>query len=291
MKLFDLHCDTATELYHKGETLKENTCHVNLKDALSSFETYTQVMAFWSDNDLDGEENYRLFHEAYRYLLPMLGKDDRFRAVLAVEGGRLLCNDLSRLDALRRCGVRILTLVWGGSCCMGGAHDTSEGLTDFGRQAVARCFDLGIVPDLSHASDAMFYETAAMAKERQKPIVVSHSCSRAILDHSRNLTDEMAKITADLGGLIGVNLVIPHLGGDTVEQVCRHISHLASVAGEDHVCLGCDLDGTSHLPQGIRNVGDLTKIADGLRNISHSEAFIEKVFYSNAQTFAETYFS
>jgi membrane dipeptidase len=193
-------------------------------------------------------------------------------------------------ERLRACGVRILTLVWGGLCCMGGAHDTDEGLTDFGRQVVERCFDLGIVPDLSHASDKMFYETATMAKERGKAIIVSHSCSRAVCDHSRNLTDEMAKITADLGGIIGVNLVIPHLGDDTVGQVCRHITHFASVAGEDHVCLGCDLDGTAHLPQGIKNVGDLTKIADGLRKNSHSEAFIEKVFYTNAQTFAVKHF-
>jgi membrane dipeptidase len=247
-------------------------------------------MAFWSDNSLDGDENYRIFREAYQNLLPMLGQEERFHAVLAVEGGRLLNNDLSRLDVLRACGVRILTLVWGGLCCMGGAHDTDEGLTDFGRQVVDRCFDLGIVPDLSHASDKMFYETATMAKERGKAIIVSHSCSRAVCDHSRNLTDEMAKITADLGGIIGVNLVIPHLGDDTVEQVCRHITHFASVAGEDHVCLGCDLDGTAHLPQGIKNVGDLTKIADGLRKNSHSEAFIEKVFYTNAQTFAVKHF-
>ena len=136
----------------------------------------------------------------------------------------------------------------------------------------------------------MFYETAAMARKRGKPILVSHSCSRAVFDHSRNLTDDMARITADLGGVIGVNLVLTHLGGDTVEQVCRHISHLASVAGEDHVCLGCDLDGTGKLPQGIKGVGDLTKIADRLRKNSHSEAFVEKVFYSNAQTFAEKHF-
>ena len=290
MKLFDFHCDTATELFYKGETLAENTCHVNLQDALATFEDYTQVMAFWSDNSLDGDENYRIFHKAYQNLMPMLGKEERFHHVLAVEGGRLLNHDLSRLDVLRTCGVRILTLVWGGSCCIGGAHDTDEGLTDFGRRAVARCFDLGIVPDLSHASDKMFYETAAMARERGKPIIVSHSCSRTVCEHSRNLTDEMAKITADLGGVIGVNLVIPHLGGDTVEQVCRHITHLASVAGEDHVCLGCDLDGTAHLPKGIANVGDLIKIADGLRKNSHSEAFLEKVFYSNAQTFALKHF-
>jgi len=290
MKLFDLHCDTATELYKRGEALLDNTRNISLKRALEAFEDYTQIMAFWSQQDLDDEENYRLFHEALRYVKPMLEETDRFHPILAVEGGKLLCGDLSRLDVLRECGVRVLTLVWADVCCVGGGHNTDVGLTDFGRRVVERCYDLGIVPDLSHASDKMFYETAEIAAKRGGSIIVSHSCSRALHQHTRNLTDDLARVTAELGGIIGVNVVPDHLGGNTIEDVCRHIEHFASVAGEDHVCLGGDLDGTDALPVGIAHVDDFTKIADCLRKNSHSEAFIEKVFYSNAQTFALKHF-
>ncbi len=291
MKLFDLHCDTVTELRKRGETLQDNTCQMKLKEALRAFEDYTQVMAFWSEDHVDGEENYRLFFETLQYVSPMLTDSERFHAVLAVEGGKLLCGDLSRLDALYACGVKILTLVWKDVCCMGGAYNTNTGLTLFGRQVVARCYDLGIVPDLSHASDEMAYEVFAIAKERGGTVMASHSCSRALCPHPRNLTDDMARQIASLGGIIGVNLVPDHLGNSECETVCRHLSHLANVAGEDHVGFGCDWDGTSELPRGIHHVEDLAKLAVCLRKNSHSESFIEKVFYSNAQTFAKAHFT
>lgn len=291
MKLFDLHCDTVTELRGRGETLWQNTCQVKLEEALRAFDDYTQVMAFWSEDDLDGEENYRRFHETLRYVTPMLNETERFHPLLAVEGGKLLCSDLSRLDVLHDCGVRILTLVWKNICCIGGAYNTDVGLAPFGRQVVERCYDLGIVPDISHASDAMAYEVFDIAERRGGTVIASHSCSRAICSHPRNLTDDMARRIAALGGVIGINLVPDHLGGDGIDDVCRHLWHLAEVAGDDRVCLGCDLDGTSELPRGIAHVGDLIKIADCLRKNPHPDGFVEKVFYSNAQTFAKAHFT
>ena len=183
----------------------------------------------------------------------------------------------------------VLTLVWKNCCAIGGAYNTNEGLTAFGRQVVERCFALGIVPDLSHASDPMFWETAEIAERHGKPIFVSHSCSRALCSHPRNLTDAMAKRVVELGGVIGVNLVPDHLGLSSLETVCEHLSHLSSVVGEDAVCLGCDLDGTSELPDGIRGIEDLTKLWALLRNNSYPDGFAEKVFYSNAQTFAQVH--
>ena len=73
--------------------------------------------------------------------------------------------------------------------------------------------------------------------------------------------------------------------------MCSNLLHLAEVAGDDRICLGCDLDGTSELPRGIAHVGDLPKIADCLRKNPHPDGFVEKVFYSNAQTFAKAHFT
>lgn len=286
MKLFDLHCDTLTEIRKKRETLEENSCQVSLSLARSVFEEYIQVMAIYSDNSLDGEENYRLFWETLDYAGPML-RGEGFTPILAVEGSRLLCGKLDRLEKLRDAGVKILTLVWGGECCVGGAHDTSVGLTPFGREVVEGCFDLGIVPDLSHASDRLFEEVVSLAEERKAPVIASHSCSRALFPHSRNLTDEMAKKIARLGGVIGVNLFPHHLGGGTLETVCRHILHFASLVGENGVCLGGDLDGVSALPDGIRTVADLPHLHGELSHYSHSADFADRVFYSNARTFAK----
>lgn len=290
MKLFDLHCDTVIPVRERQETLADNTCHVSLTKALSVFEDYTQVMAFFSQHHLDGEENYRRFHEILAYVSPMMRDVPGFHPILAVEGGKLLCSDLSRLDVLHACGVRILTLVWKDVCCVGGAYNTDEGLTAFGRQVVERCFDLGIVPDLSHASDALASDTLDIAEKRGCAVIASHSCSRALCPVPRNLSDEMARRIAAVGGIVGVNLVLEHLGGRQIEDVCRHVYHFADVIGEDRVCLGADLDGTDELPEGIAHVGDLPKLYRALCDNSHSEAFAEKVFYSNAQSFAAAHF-
>jgi len=135
----------------------------------------------------------------------------------------------------------------------------------------------------------MFWQTAAIAERYGKPILVSHSCARFLHSHPRNLTDEMAKRVAELGGVIGVNLVPDHLGSSSLEAVCAHLSHLASVAGEGAVCLGCDLDGTTALPEGIRGIEDLPKLWTILSHNSYPDGFAEKVFYSNAQTFAKAH--
>ena len=290
MKLFDCHCDTLTELRRRGETLEKNTCQVSFPLAFGAFEEYSQVLAVWSEDDVDGEENYRRFHLTLDYAEPMLTRAN-FHPVLAVEGGKLLCGQIGRLTHLYNRGVRILTLVWKGVCCVGGAYDTDAGLTDFGRETVETCLALGIVPDLSHASDRMFEETAAIAESRRGTILVSHSCARALCPHPRNLTDGMAKRTASLGGVIGVNLVPDHLGGRCLGDVVRHIFHLAEKAGDDHIALGCDFDGTDALPEELPNIGALPRLWDALCKKVHSERFTEKIFYSNAQNFAKAHFT
>ena len=289
MKLFDLHCDTLTEIKRKGERLNKNSCHIALDDARDVFDSYTQVLAIWSDNRFCGEENYRRFQETVDYATPELVEDSFFHPILAVEGGDLLCGKLERVDVLASRSVKIFTPVWQGNCCIGGAYDTVKGLTPFGFAVIERCFSLGIVPDLSHASDRMFEEIYSLAKSIGKPMIASHSCSRELCRHPRNLSDEMARRIAETDGVIGVNLVAEHLGEPSLDAVVHHILHLINVAGEDRVCLGCDFDGTDSLPKEIRGIRDLPLLAEMLRKYSHSEQTVEKVFYSNAQNFQKRY--
>ena len=84
---------------------------------------------------------------------------------------------IENLKKLYDMGVRFLTLVWAGECSLGGAHDTDIGLTDFGYEVLNGCFELGIVPDVSHASDVMFWQVYEEAKRRGKPFVATHSNS------------------------------------------------------------------------------------------------------------------
>ena len=286
MKLFDLHCDTLCAVYDRGEGFLHNTCQISLDRAFSVFEEYRQVTAIWSRDDLDGEECHRRFDRVADTVLPTAFRPG-FTPILSVEGGKLLCGDISRLDRLFERGVRVFNPVWAGKCCVGGAWDTDDGLTDFGFSVMERCFDLGIIPDVSHASDRTFYQIAEIAERRGGTVIASHSCSRTVFPHRRNLTDDMAHVISQLGGVIGVNLVVPHLGSADASAVLRHIEHFAEIAGADAVCLGCDLDGTDELPDGISGISDLTIIHRLLSDNKYPQGFADNVFYSNARNFFE----
>lgn len=308
MNLFDLHCDTAYELYKKSQPLGSGTCHISL-DRAARYGKYAQVMAVWSDKRIDDTAAYHQFHriadnllreqdsERHRAALCRTADDlhaaweaDRAALFLAVEDARLLGGEIDRLAVLAARGVRFLTLTWGGKTCIGGSHDTDEGLTAFGRTVVEECFKLGIVPDISHGSDATMNETIAMAEAAGKPVIATHSNSRAVRDHRRNLTDTQFCAVRDLGGIVGISLCPPHLSAKDepcgVDAVVRHIEHYLDLGGERTVCLGCDLDGTS-LPDGFEGVQDLKKIAEALAVRGHSDKLIADICCGNAVRFVE----
>lgn len=301
MKLFDLHCDTALELYLQKQPLKNGSLHVSL-DKAAAFDPYIQTMAIWSDASLTDEQAYTQFLKAAVHLKEELAKNDILlienctslhrkhsrSAILAVEDARILNGDLTRLEQLHRSGVRFLTLTWSGETCIGGSHDTVAPLTDFGRAVVSACFDIGIVPDLSHASRCVTAEVIAMAKNAGKPVIATHSNSFSIHAHTRNLTDAEFCAIAETGGVIGISLCRPHLsdGKCAISDVIRHIKHFLSLGGENTLCLGCDFDGIDTPPDGIASIADLPKLYGGMIDAGISEEITQKIFFENAYGFA-----
>ncbi len=300
LKLFDLHCDTAAELFQSNQSLKSNDKHISLEKA-SVFHGYRQIMAIWSDNTLNDQAAFERFLEISDFLhmelgqkelsFPLLTSGDTLApcgAFLAVEDARLLCDQPERLLVLFKRGVRFLTLVWGGKSRIGGAHDTSIGLTPFGRQVVRDCFALGMIPDISHASIQTAEEVLALAKEYGKPVIASHSDSFSVCPHSRNLTDRQFLSIGASGGIVGICLCPSHLARErdtvSVGTVLKHIEHFYALGGEDILALGCDLDGTD-LPKDFSSVADLVLIADEMSKRGYSDKQIEKLFYKNAENF------
>ncbi len=307
--LFDLHCDTLYESHKQDVSLIKNDLHLDFT-RLCRYTPFCQILAMWSDRKIDEDTAYSRFfsardklkHElalANEHRLPIhlcrtadelvQAESDGANAVfLAVEGGKLIGDNLSRLDELYRADVRFLTLVWNDHCKIGGVNGTDEGLTDFGVSVVKRCFSLGIIPDLSHASDKMCDEVIALCEESNRVCIATHSNSRTICEHSRNLTDERFCRISKLGGIVGISLAPMHLTHSevcTVDDIICHIEHYMSLGGENTVCLGCDLDGVEALPNGIRGVSDLYKIADALGRINYTDELIKKIFYANARNF------
>ncbi|MBR5880799.1 MAG: membrane dipeptidase [Clostridia bacterium] len=308
--LFDTHCDTAFELYHRKEDLWQNSCHISLSHA-AAYEKYVQLYAIWCNRRQDDQtcwEEFLAVSDNFDRLIEQNSdKISRVRtstelaqtlatkqsaAILAVEDARLLAGDIDRLQILYDKGVRCMTLLWGGPTCIGGSHDTDLGLTDFGKAVVAGCFELGIVPDISHASEQSVDDVIAIAQKYQKPFIATHSNCYSVYPHSRNLRDRHLQALIELGGLVGISMCCSHLRdcsqrGAGIDDVIRHIDRYVALDAESNLCFGCDFDGTD-LPEGIYHVDDLYKIGDGLAEHGYTKQMLEKLFWTNAYTFFNT---
>jgi len=271
-------------------------------EKVKNYGRYSQIFAVWSENDKTDDENYEDFFKVKNYFTENLAENNtvlcktgleyaenknKNRAFLAVEGGKLLSGEISRLDVLYENGVRFLTLVWNGVCKIGGAFNTDVGLTDFGKEVVKKCGGLGITVDLSHSSD----KTAADVFEiADKPVIATHSNSRAVFNHRRNLTDEQFIEIKKRGGIVGISLCRPHISASDngehvgIKDVIKHIDYYMSLGGENAVCFGCDFDG-AELPDDVQNASGIEKICDELKKIGYNDILIEKIMHKNADNF------
>jgi len=132
-------------------------------------------------------------------------KQGKIAALMGVEGGHMIGNDLAVLREYAKSGVRYMTLThsgndeWADSSTDKAVHN---GLTDFGKDVVREMNKLGVIVDISHVSDKTFYDALEVSKA---PMFASHSSCRAICDAPRNMTDQMIKDIAAKGGVIQIN--------------------------------------------------------------------------------------
>ena len=307
LDVFDLHCDTALKLCTQQLSLSENPLHISLQKA-AAFRNYIQVMAIWCDNTLSDNACWLQFLSAAAYLkkelrrcsIPLITNGTALTdavqrkthaALLAVEDARLLEEDLLRLSLLCTLGVRFLTLTWSGISAIGGAHDTDEPLTPFGRAVTERCFQLGIIPDISHASRRTASDVLMIAGQYKKPVIATHSNAFSVHSHTRNLTDGEFSAIAESGGVVGISLAPQHLtdGPCGIDAVVRHIRHYLSLGGEDVLCLGCDFDGIEETPNGLSDISRLPALRDALLSAGIPEKTVRKIFFENAYGFAVTH--
>jgi membrane dipeptidase len=240
--------------------------------------------------------------------------------LLGVEGGHTLGigSEAERLETLRgfaALGVRYLTLTWTNSNPYGGssgdAGDT-QGLTAEGGRLIDELHRLGVVVDLSHASDPLFWDAIRHAR---KPVLLSHSSARALANVPRNASDPMLRAVAKNGGAVCINFNPAFLdqayaqvqrpiwarhralsydeGWKRVREdsarlppvqlsrLAEHIMHAVAIAGPDHVCLGSDFDGIPTLPAGMRDAGDLPALSEELLRRGLSPENLAKVLGAN----------
>ena len=134
-------------------------------------------------------------------------REGRIAIFVGVEGGHAIQGSIGNLRRLHAAGMRYMTLTWNnGNSWAGAAAGTNgtrtQGLTEQGREIVREMNRLGVLVDISHVSDSTFWDAVATST---KPVIASHSSSRAIAMHRRNLTDDMLRAVARTGGVVNVN--------------------------------------------------------------------------------------
>jgi len=301
--VIDAHCDTISQIYNHNESITENSFHVDLRRIRENYEKYIQVFAVFAEEAPDAAQAFfmadkmidRFYSEmmhAGKLSLCLDSKDiadiesnGGIGAILALEGGKALNGDLDNLLYFYEKGVRILSLTWNQmndlACGVMDASgtawpDSKKGLSDLGKMAIEKMNELGILLDVSHLSDEGFFQVCAITK---KPFIASHSNSRKICRHIRNLTDEQILCIKNAGGVIGINLNPEFLnssGRADINDIIRHVEHIAALAGEDHIGLGTDFDGICSTPESISGVEDLYIIFNRLLQLNYSENFVRK---------------
>ena len=305
--VFDLHCDTIYECMVRNCSLDNPALHIN-SEKISNISPYIQCFAICVPEEIRGRSATKMFCDAYRKLneqcekfnIKLIKNYEDIKNVVAekgkcaiftVENASVLAGDIRNISLFKEFGVKFVTLTWNGRNELGAGSSVthSNGLTRFGREVIRELENNNIFIDLSHASDRLFYDVMSIS---EKPVVATHSNSRAITDVKRNLTDKQFEMIVKKNGIVGLNLHKHFLNNiaDKASKydILRHAEHFLALDGENTLALGCDFDGCelSFDVKGIDAMGEIYELF--LKEI-YNESLLNRIFYENALKFCENF--
>ena len=300
--MIDLHCDTIMQLLDHPDSgdLYRNTWKIDiekLQKAHSKVQDFALFINLGETNDPYGRyEEMRnlcttqiyLYGEHIQHVLSYqdvesVYESDKIGALMSIEEGGVLGGDLDKLKQAYQDGVRLITLTWNYPNGLGEPHcgEQHKKLTPKGIEFVEAMQDLGIVVDCSHLNDA---GTEQLGDILDVPFVASHSNAREVTAHTRNLPDNLIKLIANKGGVIGLNFAQSFLGTSPVsriDDIVKHGLYLINKGGEDVVALGTDFDGIKPNTE-IKDASEMYRLYDAFKEAGLSVEQCEKLFWKNA---------
>ena len=300
--MIDLHCDTIMQLLDHPDSgdLYRNTWKIDiekLQKAHSKVQDFALFINLGETNDLYGRyEEMRnlcttqihLYGEHIQHVLSYqdvesVYESGKIGALMSIEEGGVLGGDLDKLKQAYQDGVRLITLTWNYPNGLGEPHcgEQHKKLTPKGIEFVEAMQDLGIIVDCSHLNDA---GTEQLGDILDVPFVASHSNAREVTPHTRNLPDNLIKLIANKGGVIGLNFAQSFLGTSPVsriEDIVKHGLYLINKGGEDVVALGTDFDGIKPNTE-IKDASEMYRLYDAFKEAGLSMEQCEKLFWKNA---------
>ena len=203
--------------------------------------------------------------------------------MLGIENGYAIGNDIRNVERFRNRGVVYMTLCHNGNnqlCGSARFNDEGLGINAFGEQVIHEMNRVGMMIDISHAGEQTFYDTLNIST---KPIVASHSSSRTLCNHPRNLTDEQLRALAAKGGVAQVTLYNGFLkeeGMATIQDAINHLNHMVKIMGVEHVGIGTDFDGDGGII-GCASASELINFTRCLLKERYNEEDIRRIWGGN----------
>lgn len=289
----DLHCDTADRIawqslpadlralcgqdfYGPGDEgdpagcreLARNRCHVSLERIGGT--PWAQCFACFVPDELSPADSVRFYEHVAAHLRSEVARSagkavmvahageirpalegGRVAVVQTIENARPFAADLGLVARLAEQGLVMASLSWNAAGPLASGHDSHERLGRLGAAAIAEMERERVLLDVSHLNDECLADALALST---RPVVASHSNSRAVCPHPRNLTDRQFLAIRDTGGVVGLNYCSGFLAegawgeraaGVGFDEVAAHVEHWLELGGEDAVALGGDLDGAT----------------------------------------------
>ena len=301
ISVFDAHCDTISRCYYLHEGLRCNTGDLSLEKT-ERFARYCQFFALWTTKEYTDGDGCTM-EEAYHTLLgcfraQMACNSDKIiqcrtaqdveqahrcgkaAAFLTVEGAELLGCDPARLDQAAIDGVTAINLTWNYANALSGSskEQPERGLSTVGRDFVRKMEDLHILVDVSHLSEAGFWDVAEIAS---RPFIASHSNAKSVWNHTRNLTNEQITAIIENQGVIGLNFYEGFVGGSRdLDMVRAHLDRILELGGAGNVALGGDWDGCDLIGDQPA-IDSLPRLYEHLLLRGYEETVVQNLFYNN----------
>jgi membrane dipeptidase len=301
IKIIDLHCDALLKLWEgKGKLRFADSpeLHTN-KLRLQQGQVMVQCFAIFIEPDITSDQKFQAALEQVDYFYKeVLGKnpemkqvkewtdfdhlkDGEIGAMLTLEGVDAIGNDLTKLHILYQLGVRSVGLTWNNAnlAADGAGEPRGGGLTLFGKEIVEFTNQHQMLTDVSHLSEKAFWDVIELA---DYPIA-SHSNSKTLCNHPRNLTDEQATAMFTNGGMIHVVYNPPFVKEDgkaTITDLVEHIDHFCSLGGLKQIGLGSDFDGISECIPGLEDASKAQNLINELVKY-YSEEAVKGFAYQN----------
>ena len=321
MKIIDMHCDTIMALMNTNDTLRKSNNMIDVEklqkgnymlqcfamfvpykskdnESYSPFEVCNKMIDRYYQ---ELEQNRDLIRPAFNYEdIENNIKNNKMTALLTIEEGGVCLGNIEFLRNFYRLGVRMMTLTWNFKNEIASPNidylnldielikkegfkpNITDGLTPFGIEVVKEMNRLGMVIDCSHLGDKGFYDVLEYSK---KPIVCSHSCSRTVCNHVRNMTDDMLLKLKDNGGVVGINYCHDFIKEDktiaTIDDIIKHIIYIKNLIGVDYIGLGSDFDGISNKDLELKDASMMPKLIDRLIEVGFTTDEIDKICYKN----------